>query len=348
MAKQLTIAGRPIGPEQPPYIIAEMSANHLGSFDRAVAIMKAAAAAGADAVKLQTYTPDGITMRSERPEFHISTGPWAGWTLHDLYAEAQTPWSWHPELFALGRELGVTVFSSPFDTSAVDRLAGLDAPAYKIASFELVDHQLIRAAAATGKPVIMSTGMASPEEIREALDIASAGAGGCAVLHCISGYPASPSEFNLRRLPRLAAETGAIVGISDHSPGSTVAVAAVALGAHIIEKHVTLRRADGGPDAAFSLEPEELKVLVDSARTAWTALGNGEVARARGEKTSTQFRRSLYVVEDVAPGQALSEANVRSIRPNRGLAPKFLGQVVGRKASRAIERGTPLSWDLVE
>ena len=274
--RDFQIAGRTIGPEQPPYIVAELSANHGGSLAHAIGLLEAAKSAGADAVKLQTYTADTITIDHDGPEFRIKSGLWAGRTLYQLYQEAYTPWEWHDALFARGRELGLTVFSSPFDESAVALLEGLDAPAYKIASFELVDLPLIRRVAATGKPAILSTGMASMEEIREALQ-AFRDAGGIDVLllHCISGYPTPPEQSNLRRIQRLAAELGCPVGLSDHTLGTEVAVAAVALGACLIEKHFTLRRSDGGPDAGFSLEPDEMAALARGARIAYLALGTG-------------------------------------------------------------------------
>jgi len=342
------IDGREIGPGCEPYVIAEMSNNHLRDFERALAIMEAAKAAGADAVKLQTYSASRITIDCERPEFQITDGLWKGQTLYRLYDGISMPWDWHERLFEKGRELGITVFSSPFDDAAIDLLESLDAPAYKIASFELVDLALVKQVAAIGKPVVMSTGMASQEEIAEALAAArEAGARDVALLHCVSGYPTPVEESNLRTIPHLAERFDCTVGLSDHTLGIVTAIAAVALGASIIEKHVTLRRADGGPDAAFSLEPEELRALVDSARAAWHALGGVEEEPTPSERKSSIFRRSLYVVADVAVGERFTERNVRSIRPGHGLPPKHLPDVLGKRASRAIARGTPLDWDLV-
>lgn len=344
----VSIAGRRIGPGHPPYVIAEMSANHLGQFDRALAIISAAKDAGADAVKIQTYTADTITIDHDGPEFRIKGGLWDGRTLYDLYREAHTPWDWHPRLFEHARKLGITLFSSPFDPTAIDLLEKLGAPAFKIASFEIVDTPLIQRAAATGKPLIISTGMAAMAEIEDAVTAArGAGDGGVILLHCVSGYPTPPEDSNLLRLRALAERFGVLVGLSDHTMGTACAVAAVALGAVAIEKHLTLRRADGGPDGAFSLEPEEMRALVEESRIAFAALGTGHDARAPSESGNALFRRSLYVVRDVAAGEAFTPENVRSIRPGLGLPPKHLPDVLGRKAARAVKRGSPLAWDLV-
>jgi N-acetylneuraminate synthase len=344
-----TIAiGRPIGPEQPPFVIAELSANHLGSLERALAIVDAAADAGCDAVKLQTFTPASMTIESSRSEFHIADGPWQGRSLWELYEEAHTPWAWHAKLFAHGAARGLAVFSTPFDELAVDHLESLGAPAYKIASFELVDLALIARAARTGKPLIMSTGMASDAEVAEAVETArSHGNGGVAVLHCVSGYPTPIEQANLRRLDTIASH-GPVFGISDHSPGAIVAIAAVARGASLIEKHLTLARADGGPDAGFSLEPAEMAEVVRGARQVWSALGDGSATRPDAEAGSRKLRRSLYAVDDIAPGQELTRSNVRSIRPGAGLPPRELASVIGKRARVAIQRGTPLAWELIQ
>ncbi len=346
MAAPFAIAGREIGAHTPPLVIAELSGNHNASLDRALHLIDAAADAGAEAVKLQTYTPDTITLDHDGPGFRIEGGLWAGRTLHDLYAEAQTPYDWHAALFAHARERGMLVFSSPFDETAVALLEGLDAPAFKIASFEAIDLPLIRRAARSGKPLIVSTGMTTEAEIAEALD-AAGGPERTALLHCVSAYPARFADANLRAIPMLAARFGCIVGLSDHTPGTAAAVAAVALGAAIIEKHFTLARADGGPDADFSLEPDELHRLVDDCRNAWEALGEPVLRRGEAETGNKQFRRSLYVVRDVAAGAMLTAEDVRSIRPGFGLEPKRLPDILGRPAARALKRGEPLDWGMV-
>jgi N-acetylneuraminate synthase len=345
---EITIAGRAIGPGHPPYVIAELSANHNGKLDQALRIIDAAQAAGADAVKIQTYLPDTITLKSDAPEFRITDGLWAGHTLYDLYDWAHTPWEWHAALFAHAAKRGITLFSSPFDLTAVDLLEGLGAPAYKIASFEAVDLPLIRYVAAKGKPMIISTGMADLNEITEAVEAARAG--GCrelALLHCVSGYPAPASDYNLATLADMAAKLDLPVGLSDHTLDNTTAIASVALGAGIIEKHMTLDRAGGGPDDSFSLEPAEFAALCRGARSAWAAIGQVDYGRKSSEQTNVKFRRSLYAVRDIAEGEALSADNIRSIRPGFGLAPREYDTVIGRRARIAITRGTALSWDLL-
>jgi len=343
------IAGRTIGPEHPPYVIAEMSGNHNGDIGRAFALIEAARAAGADAVKLQTYTADTITLDHDGPGFIVEGGLWHGRRLYELYQEAHTPWDWHPRLFEKARAVGIALFSSPFDPTAVALLEGLGAPAYKVASFELVDTPLIALMAATGRPLIMSTGLASPQDITEAVAAARvAGGRDIVLLHCTSGYPTPPAQMHLRTMLDLGAAHGTLAGLSDHSMGTAVSVAAVALGACVIEKHFTLARADGGPDAAFSLEPDELGRLTADCRAAWEALGSVHYAEVEAEAASRDHRRSLYVVADVAPGEALTPANVRSIRPGHGLAPKHLPQVLGRRAARALRRGEPLAWDQLD
>jgi N-acetylneuraminate synthase len=345
----MQIEGRLIGQGHPPYVIAEMSGNHNGDLSRAFQLIEAAKQAGADAVKLQTYTADTITIDHDGPGFTISGGLWNGRRLHELYREAHTPWDWHPALFEHARKVGIACFSSPFDRTAVDFLESLKAPAYKIASFELIDTPLIRYAARTGKPLIMSTGMADNDEIGDAVMASQeSGANGVVLLHCVSGYPTPPEEANLARIPALAEKFQLPIGLSDHTLGNDVAVAAAALGAAVIEKHFTLARADGGPDATFSLEPRELAALVKGVSTAHAAVGHADYGHAASEKPNMAFRRSLYAVQDIAAGETLTEQNVRSIRPGYGLAPKHLPDILGRRARRAIARGTPMSFDILE
>ena len=344
----IEIAGRKIGPGCPPFVICELSGNHNGDLDRALAMIDAAAATGCDAIKIQTYTADTITMDVDRPEFRIEGGLWDGRSLHELYQEAQTPYEWHPALFERARARGVILFSSPFDESAVDLLASLEAPAYKIASFEAVDLPLIAYAARHGKPLIISTGMANLAEIEAARDAAlSAGAAGVVLLHCVSSYPASFADANLRTIPDMAARFGCPIGLSDHTPGTAAAVAAAALGAFVIEKHFTLARSDGGPDAAFSLEPDEFSALVSDTRSAWEALGAAQYDLLGSERANAQFRRSLYVAADVKAGVRITAADVRSIRPGLGLRPEHRDAVVGRVATRNLKRGEPLAWDML-
>jgi pseudaminic acid synthase len=343
------IAGRPIGPEHPPYVIAEMSGNHNGDIGRAFALVEAAKASGADAVKLQTYTADTITIDHDGPGFVVEGGIWHGRRLYELYQEAHTPWDWHEALFAKAREIGIAIFSSPFDPTAVDFLQKLDAPAFKVASFEIVDTPLIAKMARTGRPLIISTGLASPEDIADAVAAArAAGGDDMVLLHCTSGYPTPASQMHLRTMADLAAAHGTLVGLSDHTMGTAVSVAAVALGACVIEKHFTLARADGGVDSAFSLEPDELARLVHDCREAWAALGSVHYEEVEAEAAGRDHRRSLYIVADVAKGEPLSEANIRSIRPGHGLSPKHLYEVLGRPAARDLKRGEPLGWDLIE
>lgn len=343
-----SIAGRAIGTDHPPFVIAEMSANHNADLERAFAIMAAAKDAGAHAVKIQTYTADGITIDHDGPGFRIEGGLWDGRTLHDLYDQAHTPWDWHPALFDKARDLGLIIFSSPFDFAAVDLLESLNAPAYKIASFELVDLPLIRACAATGKPLIMSTGMADLADIDLAIKTArDAGASEIALLHCTSGYPTPPEDADLRTIPHLAEGFGLVTGLSDHTLGNGAAVAATALGSALVEKHFTLSRADGGPDAAFSLEPAELAALCADVDIAWRALGRIRYDKSDSEKGNVQFRRSLYIVADLAEGDVLTPENLRSIRPGFGLAPRYWDLLLGKRVNRAISRGTPMAWELI-
>lgn len=345
MPRDVIINGRPVGPGHPPYLIAEMSGNHNGDLGRALALVDAAKAAGADAVKLQTYTADTITIDHDGPGFRLKGGLWRGRTLHDLYREAHTPWDWHEPLFAHARSIGLTLFSSPFDDSAVELLERLDAPAFKIASFELNDLPLIRRAARSGKPLIVSTGLATLGEVAEAVE--AAGDVPLVLLHCVSGYPTPPEDCNLRTIPHLADAFGVGVGLSDHTHGVAVPVAAAALGAVVIEKHFTLSRAEGGVDSAFSLEPAEFRAMADSVRTAWAALGRVHYGVEPSEAGGRDYRRSLYVVADVPAGAPLTPGNVRSIRPGFGMEPKHLPAVLGRRAARDLKRGDPLRWDML-
>lgn len=339
----MQIAGRDIGYGYSPYIIAELSANHNGSLSRALESIQAAKDAGASAVKIQTYTADTITINSDRPEFIIKGGLWDGYKLYDLYKWAETPYEWHAEMFAFAASIGITIFSTPFDKTAVDLLESLNTPAYKIASFELIDIPLIRHVASTGKPMIMSTGMASEDEIDEAVQTArDSGCEDIVLLHCISSYPAPLSSANLSKLSLMRERFGVQVGLSDHTLGTTASVAAVALGATVIEKHFTLSRADKGPDCEFSLEPTELKQLCDEAYGAWSAIGTPTFQRAEEEKSSLIFRRSLYFVKDLPAGHIISESDVRSIRPGFGLAPKYVSRVCGRTLTASVSFGQPV------
>ena len=348
--RRITIGGRTVGPDETPFIIAEMSGNHDGDLDTALAIVRAVAGAGAHAIKLQTYTADTITIDADGPQFRISSGHelWADRRLYDLYQEAHTPWEWHAPIFDLAHELGLLAFSSPFDPTAVAFLEDLDVPCYKIASSEIVDLPLIRLAAATGKPVIISTGMASVAEIDAAVSAArSTGNDQIVVLQCTASYPADPADSNLRGIPVLAETFNTLVGLSDHTMGIGAAVAAVALGACVIEKHVTLCREGGGVDSAFSLEPPELAALVRESATARVSLGQPRIGATASENEGLRLRRSLYVVRDVAAGDVVTEANVRSIRPAGGLAPDLFSVVKGRTFRTDTKRGMPLTWDVI-
>ena len=347
--QKIVIAGREISADHPPYIIAELSANHNGRLETALKIIDEAAKAGADAVKLQTYRPDTITLKSEADEFKIEGGLWDGRTLYELYEEAHMPWDWHKPLFEHARKVGITIFSSPFDTTAVDLLEDLNAPAYKIASFEAVDLPLIRYVAATGKPMIISTGMADEENIQEAIDAARDG--GCrelAILHCVSGYPAPAKDYNLRTIGNMVDRFGLVTGLSDHTLDNTTAICSVAFGAAIIEKHFTLDRAGGGPDDSFSLEPADLTRLCYDSKTAWAACGTVNYGCKASEQGNVQFRRSLYVVDDVLAGETLTPQNVRSIRPGFGLEPKHYEEILGKKVKENLLRGSPLSFDVIQ
>ena len=343
MTKRLNIAGREIGAGCAPYIIAEVSANHNGDLNAALRIIEEAKRAGVDAIKIQTYRPDTLTLKSDLPDFQINDGLWAGRTLYDLYEWAHTPWEWHKPLFEHARKLGITIFSSPFDTTAVDLLEELGTPAYKIASFEAVDLPLIKYVARTGKPMIISTGMADAEEIQEAIDAAHEG--GCkelAILHCVSGYPAPAKDYNLHTLPDMIARFGLVTGLSDHTLDNTTAIASIVMGAAIIEKHFTLDRNGGGPDDSFSLEPAELVALCRDSKTVWAALGRVDYGRKSSEQGNVKFRRSLYFVKDLKAGDVITRDAVRSVRPGYGLPPKFLDLVVGRKAKVDIRKNTPV------
>jgi len=347
--RHITVGGRKIGAGHPTFVVAEMSANHQGRFETARRVIEAAKESGADAVKLQTYTPDTLTIDCSDEPFRVGKGmPWEGRTLYELYGEAQTPWDWHEELQRVAQDLGLVFFSTPFDGTAVDFLEGLDVPAYKIASFELVDLPLLRRVASTGKPVILSTGMASLGEIEEA--VATMRASGCvelALLHCTSAYPAPPASMNLRTIPHLHSAFSAPVGLSDHTLGIAVPAAAVALGASIVEKHITLSRDEPGPDSSFSLEPREFREMVRAVRTVEEALGDVRYGTGASETGSAVFRRSLFVVQDIEAGEVFGPHNVRSIRPGSGLHPRHLEQVFGKRSVRKVKRGTPLSWEHV-
>lgn len=343
----MSIAGRRIAADAQPYIIAELSANHNGRLETALKIIEAAKTAGADAVKVQTYTADTITLDCDSEEFHIRGGLWDGKTLYQLYQEAHMPWEWHAPLFEHARKLGITIFSSPFDNTAVDLLESLNAPAYKIASFEAVDLALIKYVASTGKPMIISTGMADADEISEA--IAAARDGGCkelAVLHCVSGYPAPAGDYNLRTISDMAERFGLVTGLSDHTLDNTTAIASVVVGASIIEKHFTLDRNGGGPDDSFSLEPRELEALCRDSKTAWAALGKVDYGRKSSEQGNVKFRRSLYFVKALKAGEVVTEDSVRSVRPGFGLSPKYLADILGRRVTKDVMFATPTSWDL--
>ena len=350
MTEVLKIADRLIGRNQAPFIIAEMSGNHNQSLERALEIVEAAAKAGAHALKIQTYTPDTMTLDLDEREFHISdpNSLWAGTSLYKLYAEAHTPWEWHKPIFDRARELGIIAFSTPFDDTAVDFLESLDVPCYKIASFENTDLPLIRRVAATGKPLIISTGMATVAELDETVRTArEAGCKDLILLKCTSTYPATAANTNILTIPHLRELFGCEVGLSDHTMGIGVSVASVALGATVIEKHFTLNRADGGVDSTFSMEPSEMAQLVVETERAWQALGQVSYGPTEAEKKSIQFRRSLYVVQDLKAGDVLTRGNVRAIRPGLGLPTKYFELVMGKTVRRDVKRGTALRWELL-
>lgn len=345
----ITIGNRIVGAGHPVFIIAEMSANHGHDMDRAVKILEAAAESGADAVKLQTYSPDTMTLNAPQDHFRIKGTIWEGRQLHSLYQEAFMPWEWQPKLKKIADSLGVMLFSSPFDSTAVDFLENMNVPAYKLASFEIVDLPLIRKIALTGKPMIMSTGMANLDEIQEAVEtFHEAGGRDLILLKCTSAYPAQPEDANLRTIPDLAERFSVPIGLSDHTLGSAVAVTSIALGACVVEKHFTLNREDGGPDASFSMEPTEFEAMVKDIRVAEKSLGSVTYEITEKQKASRAFRRSLFFVESIRKGEVISEAHVRSIRPSNGLHTRHLDEILGKKAVQDIERGTPCSWTLLE
>ncbi|HFX6476458.1 pseudaminic acid synthase [Acinetobacter baumannii] len=349
MSKKITINNRDIGTDFPPYVIAELSANHNGRLETALKIIEEAKRCGADAIKLQTYSADTITLNSQNEEFMIRGGLWDGQSLYELYQKAQMPWEWHKPLFDHARALDITIFSSPFDRTAVDLLEDLNAPAYKIASFEAVDLPLIKYVASTGKPMIISTGMADKEEIGEAIQAAYDG--GCkelVVLHCVSGYPAPAEDYNLLTMVDMAKSFNVPVGLSDHTLDNTTAITSVALGACLIEKHFTLDRNGGGPDDSFSLEPKELQQLCQGAKTAWQALGRVDYGRKSSEQGNAQFRRSLYFVKDLKAGEIIDESSIRSVRPGFGLPPKFYDEILGKKLLVDIQMNTPVSLELIK
>ena len=344
----IVISGREISENHKPYVIAEISANHNGSIERAKQSIEMAAKAGVDAIKIQTYNADTMTIDCDSDDFIVKGGLWNGYKLYDLYNEAQTPYDWHKELFDFASKVGVTLFSTPFDESAVDLLESLKAPAYKIASFELTDLPLISYVAKLKKPMLMSTGMASQDEISEALECArSAGCNSLLLFHCISSYPAPIEQANLRSIQKLKKEFGITVGLSDHTIGNVAATTAVALGASAIEKHFTISRSDKGPDSEFSIEPDELKDLVKEVNEAWLSLGRDELIRPKSEDNSRVFRRSLYFVNDLKSGSIIKSDDVRRIRPGFGIAPKFFNDVVGKVTVRDIKRGQPVGWDMI-
>jgi len=348
MISPISIAGRKIGSDFPPYLIAELSANHNGSIDRALKSIQVAKESGADAVKLQTYTPDTMTIDSDRSEFQITSGLWSGFNLYDLYQWAHTPFEWHKELFDFASEIGLTIFSTPFDETAVDLLEELNAPAYKIASFEIVDLPLIEYIAKTKKPMIISTGMATPDEIQDA--VSTAGKAGCdqiAILHCTSSYPAPSKDLNLLQIPKMIETYKKTIGFSDHSLGISGATAAVSLGARIVEKHFTINTEDGGPDSAFSSGPDELKQLSKALLEAWESLGKADSTRPDSEDQSRQHRRSIYFIKDLPAGHKITDQDIKRIRPGLGLAPKYLSKIIGSTLKNDVKRGTPTAWGLI-
>lgn len=346
MSHFITISNQKIGQEHPPYIIAELSANHNGKIENAFKLIEEAKTAGASAVKIQTYTADTITLNSDKKDFQIHGGLWDGQTLYQLYQKAYTPWEWHEPLFAHARKLGITLFSSPFDFTAIDLLEDLNAPAYKIASFEAVDLPLIKYAAGTGKPLIISTGMADAQEIKAAIQAARDG--GCkelAILHCVSGYPAPAADYNLRTIPDMIHRFGVVTGLSDHTLDNTTAIASIAMGAAVVEKHFTLDRNGGGPDDSFSLEPQDLKALCRDTFTAWQALGRVDYGQKLSERSNVKFRRSLYFVKDMKAGDTITKDSIRSVRPGYGLPPAMYDQLIGKVLVKDVYSAEPVKED---
>ncbi len=349
MNKKININGIEIGESYPPYIVAEMSANHNGEIENAYKIIENAKISGASAVKIQTYKPDTITIKSDLEDFQIKEGLWKGKTLYDLYKWAHTPWEWHKDLFNYAKKIGITIFSSPFDSTAVDLLEDLNAPAYKIASFEIIDLPLIKYVASTKKPIIISTGMASIKEIEEAVTVCKdSGCNKIALLHCVSGYPAPPSDYNLRTINDIKSRFNLVTGISDHTLNNITSIASISLGVSIIEKHFTLNRKAGGPDDSFSLQPSELKELCESSMTAWKALGKVDYTRKSSEISNIKFRRSLYFIKNIKRGEQISQDHIKSIRPGFGIAPKYLDQVIGKIAKTDIKIGLPVTKDYIK
>ena len=348
MNKFISIDGRKIGSSFEPFIIAEMSANHNGDINKAYKIIDMAKNCGADAVKIQTYRPDTITIDHKSEEFICKGGLWDGKSLYELYELAHLPWDWHEPLFKYAKDIGITIFSSPFDNSAVDLLEDLNTPAYKIASFEIIDLPLIKYVAQTGKPMIISTGMANAEEIKEAIDTAEEnGCNELAILHCVSGYPAPAGDYNLKTLVNMKEKFNHITGLSDHTIDNATAIASVVLGASIIEKHVTLNRNNGGPDDSFSLEAKELQELCKDTKTAWEALGKINYDRKNSEQGNIKFRRSLYFVKDIKAGEIITEESIRSIRPGYGILPKYKDELLGKRVNKSVNLGTKTSWDVI-
>lgn len=349
MINEIIINGRKIGPGYSPYIIAEMSANHNGNISTALKLIEKAKKAGADAIKMQTYTPDILTLKSNSPDFMITDGLWAGRSLYELYDWAHTPWDWHSRLFECARALGITIFSSPFDVTAVDLLEDLNAPAYKIASFEAIDPVLIKYVAKTRKPMIISTGMLNADEIQEAIDAAREG--GCeqlAILHCVSGYPAHAEEYNLVTIKDMINRFGVVTGLSDHTLNNTTAITSIAFGSSIIEKHFTLDRRGGGADDSFSIEPAELASLCADVKIAWSSVGCVDYSQKASEISNVKFRRSLYFVRDLEAGQVITPDAIRSIRPGYGLPPKYFEHILGKRVRQSVYKGMPVSFDCIE